>query len=65
VTTVTICLPAGEMFNIDPMASDDTVAWRCRLCDCEGTARYRPAAHSDAVEHLTAEHHATINTTAP
>ena len=58
--TVPICLPATELFNRDPLASVDTVLWRCRLCDCEGTARYRPAAHTDAVEHLVAEHRASI-----
>jgi hypothetical protein len=58
--TVTICLPAGELFNLDPMASVETVVWRCPLCDCEGIARYRPAAHSDAVEHLVVEHRASI-----
>lgn len=58
--TVTICLPAAELFNIDAMASVDTVVWWCRLCDHHGTATTRPTAHSDSIEHLTTEHHATI-----
>ncbi|MGH4010641.1 MAG: hypothetical protein ACRDTH_21185 [Pseudonocardiaceae bacterium] len=58
--TVTLCLPATEMISIDAMASVDTVVWRCRLCDQHGTTTIRPTAHSEGVEHLTAEHHATI-----
>ena len=60
--TVTVCLPATEVISIDAMASVDTVVWRCRLCDQYGTATTRPAAHSNGVEHLSAEHHATIGT---
>ncbi len=58
--TTTVCVPATELFNLDPLASVDTVVWRCRLCDVEGSAKYRPAAHSDAVAHLVGEHRATI-----
>jgi hypothetical protein len=29
----TICLPATELVSIDAMASVETMAWRCRLCD--------------------------------
>jgi hypothetical protein len=61
--TVTVCLPATEMISIDAMASVDTVVWRCRLCDHHGTATTQPAAHSEGIEHLTAQHHATIGTT--
>jgi len=60
--TVTICLPATEVISIDAMASVDTVIWRCRLCDHHGTATTRPTAHSEGIEHLSAEHHATIGT---
>ena len=60
VVTVTLCLPTGELFNLDSMASADTVVWRCRRCEGESTARYRPAVHTDAVEHLVAEHRASI-----
>jgi hypothetical protein len=60
--TVTICLPATEVININAMASVNTVVWRCRLCDHHGTATTRPTAHSEGVEHLTIEHHATIST---
>lgn len=56
----TVCLPATEVISIDAMASVDTVSWWCRLCDHHGTAATRPAAHTDGVEHLTTEHHATI-----
>jgi hypothetical protein len=57
---MTVCLPTTEMISIDAMASVDTVAWWCRLCDHHGTATTRPTAHSEGVKHLTAEHHATI-----
>jgi hypothetical protein len=60
MTTVTVCLPATELISIDAMASVDTVLWRCRLCEHQGTATTRPTAHSNGVEHLRAEHHATI-----
>ena len=58
--TVTICLPTTEVISIDAMASVDTVLWWCRLCDHHGTATTRPTANSDGIEHLTAQHHATI-----
>ena len=58
----TVCLPATELISIDAMASVATAVWWCQLCGDEATAPSRPAAHSDAVEHLTAEHHATIGT---
>jgi hypothetical protein len=60
--TVTIYLPATEVISIDAMASVDTVVWRCRLCDHHGTTTNRPVAHSEGIEHLTTEHHATIGT---
>ncbi len=60
--SMTICLPVTEVISIDAMASVDTVAWRCRLCDHHGTTTTRPTAHSDGIEHLTTEHHATIGT---
>lgn len=60
MTDTVVSFPLGELVTLDPLASVDVVVWRCRLCDVEGSARYRPAAHTDAVEHLTAEHHATI-----
>jgi ribosomal protein L37AE/L43A len=60
--TVTLCLPATEVISIDAMASVDTAIWRCRLCDHHGTATTRPTAHSEGIEHLTAQHHATIGT---
>lgn len=64
--TDTVCLPATELISIDSMASVDTVVWWwCRLCDHHDAARHRPAAHADGVEHLTAEHRATISVTAP
>jgi hypothetical protein len=56
----TVCLPATELINLDSMASVATAVWWCRLCGQEATGASRPAAHSDAVAHLTAEHHATI-----
>jgi hypothetical protein len=56
----TVCFPATEVISIDAMASVDTVVWWCRLCDHHGTATTRPTAHSEGVEHLTAQHHATI-----
>jgi hypothetical protein len=59
---MTICLPVAEVISIDAMASVDTVLWRCRLCDHHGTTTTRPTAHSEGIEHLTAEHHATIGT---
>ncbi|MGH3755326.1 MAG: hypothetical protein ACRDRP_22045 [Pseudonocardiaceae bacterium] len=55
-----VCLPVTEVISIDAMASVDTVVWWCQMCDHHGTATTRPTAHSDGVEHLTAEHHATI-----
>jgi len=61
--TVTLCLPATEVISIDAMASVDTVVWRCRICDHHGTATTRPTANSEGIEHLTAEHHATIGIT--
>jgi ribosomal protein L37AE/L43A len=60
--TVTLCLPATEVISIDAMASVDTVVWWCRLCDQHATTTTRPTAHSEGIEHLTAEHHATIGT---
>jgi hypothetical protein len=30
---MTVCLPATEVISIDAMASVDTVAWWCRICD--------------------------------
>jgi hypothetical protein len=57
---VTVCLPATELISIDAMVSVDTVHWWCRLRDHHGTATTRPAAHSEGVEHLITEHHATI-----
>jgi hypothetical protein len=57
-----VCFPATEVISIDAMASVDTVVWWCRLCDHHGTATTRPTAHSEGIEHLTAEHHATIGT---
>ena len=60
--TVTICLPATEVISIDAMASVDTVLWSCRLCDHHGTATTRHTANSNGIEHLTAQHHATIGT---
>ncbi|MGH3754654.1 MAG: hypothetical protein ACRDRP_18545 [Pseudonocardiaceae bacterium] len=59
--TVTLCLPVTEVISIDAMASVDTVVWRCRLCDQHGTATTRPTAHTEGVEHLTAQHHATTS----
>ena len=59
---MTVCLPATEVISIDAMASVDTVVWWCRLCDHHGTATTRPTAHSEGIEHLSAEHHATIGT---
>jgi hypothetical protein len=56
----TVCFPATEVISIDAMASVDTVVWWCRLCHHRGSATTRPTAHSDGVEHLTTEHHATI-----
>ena len=58
--TDTVCFPVTEVISIDAMASVDTVVWWCRLCGDEATAASRSAAHSDAVAHLTTEHHATI-----
>ena len=58
--TVTVCLPATEVISIDAMASVDTAIWQCRICDQHGTATTRTTAHSEGVEHLSAEHHATI-----
>jgi hypothetical protein len=58
-----VCLPATEVISINAMASVDTVIWRCRLCDHHGTTTTRPPAHSEGIEHLTTEHHATIGTT--
>ena len=60
--TVTICLPATELISIDAMASVDTALWQCRICDQHGTTTTRPTAHSEDIEHLTAQHHATIGT---
>jgi hypothetical protein len=60
--TVTVCLPATEVISIDAMASVDTALWWCRLCDHHGTATTRPTAHSEGIEHLVGEHHATIGT---
>jgi hypothetical protein len=60
--TVTLCLPATEVISIDAMASVDTVVWRCRLCNHHGTTTTRPTAHSEGIEHLSAQHHATIGT---
>jgi hypothetical protein len=53
-------LPVTELVNIDAMASVDTVVRWCRLCGHHGTATTRPAAHSEGIEHLSAQHHATI-----
>ena len=58
--TVTVCLPVTEVISIDAMASVDTTIWQCRICDQHGTATTRLTGHSDGVEHLTVEHHATI-----
>jgi hypothetical protein len=60
--TVTICLPVTEVISIDAMASVDTATWQCRICAHHGTTTTRATAHSDGVEHLSAEHHATIGT---
>jgi ribosomal protein L37AE/L43A len=60
--TVTVCLPATEVISIDAMASVDTALWQCRLCDQHGTTTTRPTAHSEGIEHLTTQHHATIGT---
>jgi hypothetical protein len=38
------------------------VVWWCRICDQHWTATTRPTAHSNGIEHLTTEHHATIGT---
>jgi hypothetical protein len=59
---MTVTLPPLEVISIDAMASVDTVVWRCRLCDRHGTVTTRPAAHSEGIEHLSAQHHATIGT---
>jgi hypothetical protein len=59
---MTVCLPATELISIDAMASVDTVLWWCRVCDHHGTATTRSAAHSEGIEHLSAEHHAAIGT---
>jgi hypothetical protein len=56
----TVYLPVTELVNIDPMASVATAVWWCRLCGHKATATTRPTAHSDGIEHLTAQHHATI-----
>jgi hypothetical protein len=61
-TTVALCLPATELISIDAMASVDTVVWWCRLCDQHGPTTTRPTAHSEGIEHLSAEHHAAIGT---
>ena len=61
--TVTVCLPATEVISIDAMASVDTAIWRCRLCGQHGTTTTRPTAHAESIEHLTAQHHATIGIT--
>ena len=58
----TVCLPATEVISIDAMASVDTVVWWCRICDHHGTTTTRPTAHSESIEHLTAQHHATTGT---
>jgi hypothetical protein len=58
----TVCFPATEVISIDAMASVDTVVWWCRLCNHHGTVTTRPTARSEGVEHLSAEHHATIGT---
>jgi hypothetical protein len=60
--TVTVCLPITEVISIDAMASVDTAIWQCRLCDHHGTTITRPTAHSESIEHLSVEHHATIGT---
>ncbi|MGH3803353.1 MAG: hypothetical protein ACRDTD_25135, partial [Pseudonocardiaceae bacterium] len=57
--TMTVCLLTTEVISIDVMAPVETVVWWCRLCDQHGTATTRRTAHSEGVEHLTAEHHAT------
>jgi hypothetical protein len=57
---VTICLPVTEVISIDAMASVDTAIWQCRICDQHGTTTTRLIAHSEGIEHLSAEHHATI-----
>jgi hypothetical protein len=57
--TATIYLPATEVISVDAMASVDTVVWWCRLCDQHGITTTKSTAHSDAIEHLTAQHHAT------
>lgn len=49
-----------ELVTVDAMATVDAVVWWCRLCDHQSTATTRPAAHTDAVAHLTTDHHATI-----
>jgi hypothetical protein len=46
----------------DRDGSVDTVVWWCRLCDHHGTATIQPTAHSESIEHLTSEHHATTGT---
>jgi hypothetical protein len=58
VTDTTVTVTASELFNLDALASVDSVVWWCRLCDHHSSARHRPAAHSAAVAHLVAEHHA-------
>jgi hypothetical protein len=63
VTDTTVTVPTSELFNLDALISVDSVMWWCRLCDHHSTARHRPAASTDAVAHLVAEHRATISTT--
>jgi ribosomal protein L37AE/L43A len=61
--TVAVFLPVTAVISIEAMASVNTVVWRCRICDHHGTTTTRHTAHSDGIEHLTTEHHATIGIT--
>ncbi len=63
--TVTVCLPANQLYSVYPMARVNTVTWWCLLCASQGKATTEPLARSDAIEHLTVEHHATITGDSP
>ncbi len=55
---VMLCLEVSELYNVDALASVDTVVWYCRICEFEAMERTRDLAKSAAMEHLISEHRA-------
>ncbi len=61
--TVTVRLPADELYTLQPTAGGDTVTWWCRLCTSVGNAHTASRARSPRVTSMTVEAQRVIDET--